>query len=260
MWMPATEEFRGSTGHGGTSGKGERSLNDATPSGPPWVFAIVGAESTGKSTLAAALAARLGQDTGWRCTWVAEVLREWCEREGRTPAAHEQAGIAAEHARRIEAAAASHDLVVCDTTPLMTAVYHRYIFGDRSLDAGAVAWHRRCALTLLTALDLPWQADGLQRDGPHVREPVDSAIRELLVTAGLPFTVVAGIGNARLEAAVDAVSPLLRRAQAPSPGLFTRLAQRDAAQPPWRWLCESCDSPDCEHAAQRLRRQLLQGR
>ena len=47
---------------------------------PPWVFAIVGAESTGKSTLAEALAARLTDATGWRCTWVPEYLREWCER------------------------------------------------------------------------------------------------------------------------------------------------------------------------------------
>ncbi len=223
------------------------------------VFAIVGAESTGKSTLAEALADRLRHDTGWRSTWVAEVLREWCDREGRTPAVHEQAGIAAEQARRIEAAAAAHDIVVCDTTPLMTAVYHRHVFGDASLDDFALAWQRRCSLTLLTALDLPWQADGLQRDGPHVREPVDAAVRALLVGAGLPFVVVGGQGQARLEAALDAVAPLLRRAAAPAPGLFSRLAARDAAQPAWAWHCDSCDAPDCEHASRRLRRQLLQG-
>jgi nicotinamide riboside kinase len=219
----------------------------------PAILAIVGAESTGKSTLAQGLAQRLAIDTGWRCTWVGEVLREWCEREGRTPAAHEQAGIVAEQARRIEGAAASHDIVVCDTTPLMTAVYHHQIFGDRSLDADALAWQRRCTLTLLTALDLPWLADGLQRDGPHVREPVDTALRDMLIGAGLPFVVVSGIGPARLEAAVDAVAPYLRRAEAPAPGLFTRLAARDAAQPEWRWVCDTCDSPDCEHAARQQR-------
>jgi nicotinamide riboside kinase len=227
------------------------------PRTEPVILAIVGAESTGKSTLAQALSERLAKDTGWRCTWVREHLREWCEREGRTPAAHEQRAIAAEQARRIDVAAASHDIVVCDTTPLMTAVYHRHVFGDRSLDADALAWQRRCTLTLLTALDLPWQADGLQRDGPHVREPVDTAVRELLIGARLPFVVVAGLGPARLEAAVDAVAPRLRRTDAPAPGLFSRLEARDAAQPEWRWVCESCDSPDCEHAARRLR--LLQG-
>jgi nicotinamide riboside kinase len=219
----------------------------------PAILAIVGAESTGKSTLARALAERLSLDTGWRCACVGEYLREWCEREGRTPAAHEQAAIATEQARRIEAAAVGHDIVVCDTTPLMTAVYHRYIFGDRSLDTDALAWQRRCTLTLLTALDLPWLADGHQRDGEHVREPVDAMVRELLIGAGLPFVVVAGIGEARLEAAVDAVAPHLRRSDAPAQGLFSRLAARDAAQPEWRWVCDTCDSPDCEHAARQQR-------
>lgn len=226
----------------------------------PVRVAIVGAESTGKSTLAEALAPRLGQLTGWRSTWVPEYLREWCERAGRTPAVHEQAAIADEQARRIEAAAAAHDIVVCDTTPLMTAVYHRHVFGDGSLDASALAWQRRCTVTLLTALDLPWQADGLQRDGAHVREPVDAAVRALLVGAGLPFVVVGGWGEARVEAALDAVAPWLRRAAAPAPGLLSRLADRDAAQPEWRWVCDSCDSPDCEHAALRQRRALLQQR
>lgn len=225
----------------------------------PWILAIVGAESTGKSTLAEALARRLNAETGWRCTWVPEVLREWCEREARTPAEHEQAAIAAEQARRIDEAAASHDIVVCDTTPLMTAVYHRLVFGNRSLDDSALAWHRRCTLTLLTALDLPWRADGHQRDGEHVREPVDAAVREMLIGAGLPFVVVGGLGDARLESALDAVAPWLRQEGAPSNGLFSRLAARDAAQPAWRWVCETCDSPDCEHAALRQRK-LMQRR
>lgn len=218
------------------------------------VLAIVGAESTGKSTLAETLAQRLAQDTGWRCTWVPEYLREWCEREGRTPRADEQAGIADEQARRIDTAAATHDVVVCDTTPLMTAVYHHQVFGLEDLDAAALAWQRRCDLTLLTALDLPWLADGLQRDGPHVREPVDARLRRMLIGAGVPFVVVSGQGDARLEAAVNAVSPLLLAGNPPRSGLFSRLAQRDAAQPQWRWVCDTCDLPDCEHAALRQRR------
>lgn len=221
--------------------------------GPPWVLAIVGAESTGKSTLAEALAHQLAQVTGWRCTWVPEYLRSWSEREGRTPAVHEQAEILQEQARQIEAAAALHDVVVCDTTPLMTAVYHRLVFNDHSLDAPALAWHRRCALTLLTALDLPWVADGHLRDGPQVRGPVDAHLRELLIGHALPFVVVGGQGGKRVEAALDAVAPLLRQTSAPSPGLFSRLAERDAAQPEWRWACDNCDEPECEHASRQLR-------
>jgi nicotinamide riboside kinase len=58
------------------------------------VIAIVGAASTGKSTLAAALAARAAAQTGLRCAVVGEFLREWCDRQGRTPRANEQLAIA----------------------------------------------------------------------------------------------------------------------------------------------------------------------
>jgi nicotinamide riboside kinase len=158
------------------------------------VIALVGAESTGKTTLAAALAGRIAQDTGLSCTSVAEVLREWCDREGRTPRADEQQGIAQAQQARIAQAASAHDVVVADTTALMIAVYSRLVFGDRSLDDWAAQQHRQSVhLTLLTALDLPWVADGLQRDGPHVRGPVDAALREPADRAhALPWSLVAG--------------------------------------------------------------------
>jgi len=212
------------------------------------VIAIVGAESTGKSTLAVALAARVVEQTGLRCAVVGEFLREWCAREGRTPRVDEQVAIASTHQSRIEAAAAEHDVVVADTTPLMIALYSRMLFGDASLLPMALAAQRRVDLTLLTALDLPWIADGLQRDGEHVRAPVDHAVRTLLTEHGLGWSVVGGQGPARLEQAFDAASPLLAALAPPHTGLFTRLAERDAAMPAGRWVCEKCDIPDCEHA------------
>lgn len=212
------------------------------------LIAIVGAESTGKSALAQALQTRLAADTGLRCARVPELLRDWCEREGRTPRADEQAAIAAAQTAAIDAAAVDHELVLCDTTALMTAVYSEFLFDDRSLLGAAQAFHRRCALTLLTALDLPWVADGLQRDGPQVRAPVDAAIRQALLGAGLAWSVVAGLGERRVEAALDAITPLLQGRALPRQGLFTRLAARQAAQPAWHWTCD-CDIPECEHAA-----------
>ncbi len=218
------------------------------------VLALVGAESTGKSTLAQALHQALAEHTGLAATWVPEYLREWFEAAGRSPNPDEQQGIADEQARRIEQAAQTHNIVVCDTTPLMTAVYHRHVFGDRSLDAMAIGWQRaHCDLTLLTALDLPWVADA-PREGPHVQGPVDAMLRELLLGNALPFALVSGRGEQRLASALDAVTPLLQRRSLPRQGLFSRLAQRDAAQPAWPWRCENCDVPDCEHRLQALAR------
>lgn len=171
--------------------------------------AIVGAESTGKTTLAQALAQRLAADTGLRTTWVPEHLRAWCSERGRTPRPGEQPAIAREQHALIDAAAATHDIVVCDTTALMTAVYSRLLFGDRSLDAFAAQLQRPMALTLLTAIDIPWMADGLQREGPHVQAPVDAALVELLTTHSLPWARIGGSGARRLEAALAAVAPLI---------------------------------------------------
>ncbi len=212
------------------------------------IIAIVGAESTGKTSLALALTEQIGALTGLRCIAVPELLRGWCEREGRTPRPDEQAGIADAQTADIDAAALDHDVVICDTTALMTAIYSDYIFGDRSLIEAGQAFHRRCDLTLLTALDIEWEADGLQREGPHVRPPIDALIREALMSGGIGWSLVSGQGQARVDAALDAVTPLL--SSTPKAGLFTRLAGRQAAQPEWRWTCD-CDVPECEHAALR---------
>ena len=76
------------------------------------------------------------------------------------------------------------DAVPADTTALMIGVYSDWVFGDTSLYAAAEEAHRRVDLTLLTALDLPWQADGHQRDGAHVRAPIDALVRAALGRAG----------------------------------------------------------------------------
>lgn len=205
------------------------------------VLSLLGAESTGKSTLAAQLADALA-DRGQRVVRVDEFLREFCDRAGRTPTQAEQAGIAAEQARRIDAAvrAAPGGLapqwVVADTTPLLTAVYSEIVFGDRSLYAEATALHtRQVHLTLLTALDLPWQADGLQRDGPQVRAPVDALLRGALLGAGIGFSVVAGQGPARLTAALAAWEVARRPVPCEPVG-----ASR------WKHWCARCGDPDCE--------------
>ena len=168
------------------------------------VVAVLGAESTGKTALAGSLASSLAQ-RGEKVAVVGEWLREFCDRHGRTPRRDEQRAIAAEQTRRVDAAAAAGGLVIADTTALMIAVYSDIVFGDAGLYAEAEAEQRRYGLTLLTELDLPWRADGLQRDGPHVRAPVDSLVRAALARAGVPFVSVGGNGDARSAAALAAI-------------------------------------------------------
>ena len=170
-----------------------------------FVVALLGAESTGKTTLAGEIGERLIA-CGETAVVVSEYLREFCNAHGRTPFRAEQAAIAAEQSRRIDAAASGDaTVVIADTTALMIAVYSDHVFGDRSLYAAAEAMQRGIDLTLLTALDLPWQADGVQRDGEHVREPIDLLVRAALVHAGVPFMTIAGSGPSRAAAALAAI-------------------------------------------------------
>lgn len=171
---------------------------------PAPVVALLGAESTGKTTLAASLGRRLGE-RGQRAVVVDEFLREFCDRAGRVPRAEEQAGIAREQARRIDAARASADVVIADTTALTIAVYSDLVFADRSLYPQALEDQRGYALTLMTALDLPWVADGLQRTGPQVQAPVDALLRRALHDGGLAVHTVGGNGEARVDAALAVI-------------------------------------------------------
>jgi nicotinamide riboside kinase len=196
------------------------------------VIAIVGAESTGKTSLARALGQALATPER-RVAVVDEYLREFCDRHERTPRIDEQATIADEQTRRIESAAATHDLVIADTTALMTAVYSEQVFGDTRLYAQAEAAHAAYTLSLLTALDLPWQADGLQRDGPQVREPVDRLVRAALARAGSTYAVVAGLGEQRLAQALASAQRVLS-----PPARETN--------PRWQWRCERCGDAACE--------------
>lgn len=203
------------------------------------VVAVVGAESTGKTVLTQALAQAL-RARGLDAVVVPETLRAFCDAHQRTPLRHEQVQIAAEQTRAIAQAAQLHSVVLADTTALMTAVYSQMVFDDTTLYTQALQDHALADLTLLTSLDLAWHSDGIQRDGPHVREPVDTLIRQALQAAGLPYAVVAGQGASRLRNALAAIEHHLAVPAARARGTTT---------PRWRWVCEHCDDGECEQHA-----------
>ena len=87
-----------------------------------------------------------------------------------------------------------------------------------------------------------------QRDDASALRVVHLHRPPVLQRHALPWVLVSGSGTARVEAAIDAVAPLLRARATPRRGLLTRLQQRDAAAPVWNWVCEKCDAPECEHA------------
>ena len=202
--------------------------------------ALLGGESSGKSSLATALQRHLNDTHGLRAVCVPEHLRAWCEARGRAPHAHEQAAIANEQTRLIDIARQTPgvDLVIADTTALMVAAYSALYFQDTALLAPSLATQRTCELTLLMGLDLPWTPDGLFRDGPEIRDATDALLRRELDAAGLPYQTIYGQQNARLQQALRAVGRWLGRDLLPADRALTE------GRVPWR--CENCSDPDCE--------------
>lgn len=199
------------------------------------IISLLGAESTGKTTLAAALhrhllaaAATLPADLALpTITHVPEYLRSWCAQHGRNPRQDEQAHIAHTQAERLTRAAHPVDgapcWVIADTTPWMTAVYSDHYFGDSTLYAQAQPLHRQPLpapptpdsnrsgaalppLNLLMGLDLTWAADGALRDGPATQQAIDNRLRQQLDRWQCPYQTIYGNGTARVAAALQAIA------------------------------------------------------
>lgn len=211
----------------------------------PLRIAIVGAESTGKSWLTQALAGIL-RDRGQAVHTVDEVLRHWCDRAGRTPQRHEQMAIAQQQADAAHPVAhqSPDTWLLSDTTPLMTAIYSHLLFDDERLYPMALAHQTLYDITLVMGLDLPWVPDGLQRDGPQVRGPIDTLVRQALERSGTPYRVVYGQGPRRLDNALLALGLAGEDASAQDireQGQFAINQGRSV------WQCNDCSDPGCEH-------------
>ncbi len=200
---------------------------------------LLGGESSGKTALAQSLISTLERQHGLHCALVEEGLRRWCNEHGRTPQAQEQIAIATQQSRCIESAAQTlgADVVVADTTALMTAAYSEQYFQDTSLWPEALRLQATYSHTWLMGLDTPWQADGAWRDGPNARATTDGLLRQRLNGAGLPYATLWGSLNERLTQALHALKQPL--------GLD--LADGLARDHQRQWRCEHCTDPESEH-------------
>ena len=158
-----------------------------------------GAESTGKSTLAQAMAMRFG------CPWVPEYGREYCETRGSNLTMADLLEIARgqDEAMR-EAAASSPPLLLLDTDPLMTAAWARILFGevpDELLD------YPKADLYLAFTADVPWVSDGTRFFGTDATRELFAAIAEdMLVRGRVPFVHVSGDWAARERTVIEALT------------------------------------------------------
>jgi NadR type nicotinamide-nucleotide adenylyltransferase len=172
---------------------------------------LVGAESTGKTTLARALAEH------YVTVWVPEFGREYTERllaeHGTCPWTSEDFRLIAERQCGLEEAAArlANKVLICDTDAFATGVWHRRYMGERSHEVEAIAAaHRVPDLYLLTDADTPFVQDGL-RDGELIREWMHEAFVDELTAQGRPFRLLSGSYEQRFAQAVGHIDRLLGR-------------------------------------------------
>ncbi|AMG75848.1 AAA family ATPase [Sphingopyxis granuli] len=158
-----------------------------------------GAESTGKSTLAPRLAARLGGLV------VPEYGRAYAEANGTEFDEADLLAIFEGHVAATRAALAQRPRwLVSDTDPLMTQAWAVMLLGRRLPEIDA--WDEVADLYLVPAMDLLWEEDGTRLFGSDLarRQFMDVAIGEL-ERRKLRWAWVEGEGDTRLESALAAV-------------------------------------------------------
>lgn len=166
---------------------------------------LIGAESTGKSTLARALA------EVYDTLWNPEYGRPYTEL-GRDPDApwhtDEFTSIA-----RLQCwyedflAALARGVLFCDTDAFTTALFHEAYLG-RPTDAFQELVERRYDLTLVCGTDVPFAHDGIREFEEERRWMHDRYVAHAS-TGGGPWLLVEGPPDVRLEAARVAVDQML---------------------------------------------------
>ena len=165
---------------------------------------LIGPESTGKTTLAAALAAH------YATTWSPEYARQYMDAKHAPltyadvePIARGQ--IAAEDA----AAPTAKRVFILDTDLVSTAVNSQHYYGSVPEWVRRAAAERQADLYLLHHPDVPWVADGAQRDGPGSTGELLALFRETLASLQARVVDIQGSWPDRWQRAVTAIDALL---------------------------------------------------
>jgi HTH-type transcriptional regulator, transcriptional repressor of NAD biosynthesis genes len=167
---------------------------------------VLGAESTGTTTLSMALAKAL------QTCWVPEYGRDYSKQKqdrGDTIwTSTEFTEIAREQCRREDIAAAkANKILICDTNAFATKLWHRRYMGSDSPEVSAIAAPRRYDLYLLTGDEIPFHQDGL-RDGEHIRHQMHQWFIEELSLQATPWKIIRGSEQERLESALKEIRSL----------------------------------------------------
>jgi NadR type nicotinamide-nucleotide adenylyltransferase len=171
-------------------------------------IAIIGPESTGKSTLAQALAAALN------CPWVPEYAREYLENLKRPYQESDLLSIAKgqiEAEDRLAQSTPPPFFLVCDTELSVIKIWSDVKYGRVHPDILRELHSRRYDHYFLTYIDLPWEEDPL-REHPDKRDYLFELYLKECETRNLPFTILKGSHDRRVEKALEIIRDLEKKA------------------------------------------------
>lgn len=158
-----------------------------------------GPESTGKSTLARALADHFGTVA------VPEYGRLYCEAFGNRCDAGDLRAIVEGERLMIRAAERKvKDILILDTDPVMTAIWADVLLGARPADLDKV--DDPADLYLLTDVDVPFAADAIRYfPDETTRAEFFERCRAELERRKLAYVVISGTQDARRDSAIAAI-------------------------------------------------------
>lgn len=162
-------------------------------------IALIGPESTGKTTLARELAQH------YRTRWVPEYAREYVALLDRPYTLNDITLIAQEQLKmENELAAKAYCFLFSDTELIISKVWCEDVFQTCPPWIEEALAKHHYDLYLLTRNDLPWQLDPV-RENPHRREYFFGLYKEYLDKHRLPYSIITGTGDARLHNAIKAI-------------------------------------------------------
>ena len=165
---------------------------------------FTGSESTGKSTLAAAVAQHYGVEV------VPEFVRAFAEQKGGVIEFSDHGAIArGQMALEDEYRARASRLLIQDTDLLSTVAYCRHYFGRCPpwIEEAAVA--RRPELYALCQTDVPWVPDGV-RDRGHLREEMQKLFEDAVTASGASCVSLYGPVQSRLKEVIRVIDEFLK--------------------------------------------------
>jgi NadR type nicotinamide-nucleotide adenylyltransferase len=166
-------------------------------------IAVVGPESTGKSTMSAYLAAHF--DT----IWVPEYARSYCEKLTEPPTWQDEINMFyGQLALEEEFLPKANKILICDTTFITVKIWSDYIFGRSPQEVLDELPKHPYDLYLLLSIDLPWEEDPL-RDFPHMREHFMEVWHKELKALNANYVLISGTGQERYDSAVVVVDEFL---------------------------------------------------